>query len=116
MALDWTQGALAEGLVCYNSARFFEAHEHWESVWLCAEGNEKILLHGVIQVAIALCHHQRGNCKGAIALFAKAQKNFAQCPERYEGIAVARLLDEVEAWSCALAVNEAVMPPVPVVH
>lgn len=116
MALDWTQGALADGLVCYERAKYFEAHEHWESVWLRAEGIEKTLLHGVIQIAIALCHHQRGNRKGAIALFAKAQKNLAQCPEGYGGIAVARLRDEVAAWSRALAVNEAVMPPVPVVR
>ena len=116
MALDWTQGALAEGLICYDRAEFFEAHEHWESVWLRADGVEKTLLHGVIQVAIALCHHQRGNRKGAMALFAKAQKNLMRCPESFEGIAVARLREEVAAWSRALMMNEEAMPPIPVVR
>lgn len=113
MALDWTEEALAEGMACYGRAEFFEAHEYWESVWLRSEGLDKTLLHGVIQIAIALCHHQRGNSKGAIALFAKARRNLALCPANYAGIAVARLSQEAEAWSRALIANEVATPPVP---
>jgi Domain of unknown function (DUF309) len=32
MSLDWTHGDLSEGLRCFHSSAFFEAHEHWESV------------------------------------------------------------------------------------
>ena len=51
MSLDWTQGGLYEGLRCFHSSTFFEAHEHWESVWLAAQEPEKTLLQGLIQVA-----------------------------------------------------------------
>src|SRR6266849_11099605 len=51
MSLDWTQRDLHEGLRCFNSGAFFEAHEHWESVWLAAQEPEKTFLQGLIQVA-----------------------------------------------------------------
>ena len=44
MSLDWTQRDLREGLRCFHSGAFFEAHEHWESVWLAAQEPEKTLL------------------------------------------------------------------------
>src|SRR6266852_1643093 len=68
MSLDWTQGNLHEGLRCFNSGAFFEAHEHWESVWLTAQEPEKTFLQGIIQVAASFHHFQRGNCAGTISL------------------------------------------------
>jgi len=44
MSLDWTQGDLREGWCCFHSGAFFEAHEHWESVWLAAQEPEKTFL------------------------------------------------------------------------
>jgi len=51
MPLDWSQGNLQEGLRRFHSGAFFEAHEHWESVWLTAQGPEKTFLQALIQVA-----------------------------------------------------------------
>src|ERR1039457_1118333 len=34
MTLDWTRSELRKGLDCFDSGAFFEAHEHWELVWL----------------------------------------------------------------------------------
>src|SRR5690348_11981481 len=53
MSLDWTRGDLHGGLRCFHSGAFFEAHEHWESVWLAAQEPEKTFLQGLIQVAAA---------------------------------------------------------------
>ena len=44
MALDWSCGALAEGLRCYRNEEFFLAHEHWEAIWLHCEEPEKTFL------------------------------------------------------------------------
>ena len=68
MSLDWTHGDLFEGLRCFHSGAFFEAHEHWESVWLAAQEPEKTFLQGLIQVAASFHHFQRGNCAGTISL------------------------------------------------
>jgi len=46
MSLDWTQGDLHEGLRCFHSGAFFEAHEHWESVWLGAQEPERTFCRG----------------------------------------------------------------------
>jgi predicted metal-dependent hydrolase len=72
MSLDWNHGALLEGLRCFHSGAFFEAHEHWESVWLMTEEPEKTFLQGLIQVAAAFHHFQRGNCAGTISLLRSA--------------------------------------------
>ena len=58
MSLDWTQTDLREGLRCFHSGAFFEAHEHWESVWLAAQEPEKTFLQGLIQVAASFHHFQ----------------------------------------------------------
>ncbi len=68
MSLDWTRGNLQEGLRCFHSGAFFEAHEHWESVWLAAQEPEKTFLQGLIQVAASFHHFQRGNYAGTIAI------------------------------------------------
>jgi uncharacterized protein len=112
LALDWTRGALAEGLAYYARADFFEAHEQWESVWRKANGTEKTLLHGLIQLAVALCHHQRGNRKGTASLLEKSLRHLALCPDAYAGIDVARLCVELRAWHTSIATN-APEPPVP---
>ena len=53
MSLDWNLGGLHEGLRCFHSSAFFEAHEHWESVWLEAKEKEMTFLQGLIQVAVS---------------------------------------------------------------
>src|SRR5262249_30676711 len=37
LSLDWTRGDLHGGLRCFHSGSFFNADEHWESVWLTAQ-------------------------------------------------------------------------------
>ena len=65
MILNWTSGELREGLRCYHSGAFFEAHEHWELMWLSAPEPEKTFLQGLIQVAASFHHFQRKNLAGA---------------------------------------------------
>src|SRR5580693_6861673 len=72
MSLDWTHGELQKGLRCFHSGAFFEAHEHWESVWLAAQEPERTFLQGLIQVAASFHHFQRGNCAGTISLLRSA--------------------------------------------
>jgi uncharacterized protein len=57
-----------------HSGAFFQAHEHWESVWLGAQEPEKTFLQGLIQVAASFHHFQRGNCAGTIWLLRSALK------------------------------------------
>jgi uncharacterized protein len=98
MTLDWSSGALAEGLKCYRRGEFFEAHEHWELVWLkCAEP-EKTFLQSLIQVAAAFHHLGRGNRVGARSLLTRALARLERYPDRFAGVEVAELRAAVREW------------------
>jgi len=49
-----------EGIDHFNSRRFWEAHEAWETLWLEAESDLDQYLQGLIQIAAAYHHIQRG--------------------------------------------------------
>src|SRR5579864_6809553 len=111
--LDWTQGDLFEGLRCFHSGAFFEAHEHWETVWLAAQEPEKTFLQGLIQVAAAFYHLQRGNCAGAISLLRSALRRLDRYPEISAGVVVAPLRVAVRLWLEALEAGpQSSRPPV----
>jgi hypothetical protein len=102
MPLDWSSGALAEGLQCYRNEEFFLAHEHWESIWLTAEGPEKAFLQALIQIAAAFHHRQRGNPVGAASLLRAAARRLETYPDRYGDIAVTSLRESIGEWLQAL--------------
>jgi len=102
MPLDWSGGALAEGLRCYRNEEFFLAHEHWESVWLAAEGTEKTFLQALIQIAAAFHHRQRGNPAGMESLLRAALRRLDRYPDRYGDIAVTSLRESIGGWLQAL--------------
>ena len=102
MSLDWRSGALAEGLRCYRSAEYFEAHEHWESVWLRLDEPEKSFLQALIQVTAAFHHYYRGNRVGAASLLGRALRRLEVSPAQYEGICAGGVCEEVRAWLRAI--------------
>lgn len=114
MSLDWNHGALLEGLRCFHSGAFFEAHEHWESVWLMTEEPEKTFLQGLIQVAAAFHHFQRGNCAGTISLLRSALRRLDGYAPAFAGIAVEPLRTTIRLWLEALeTVSQSPPPPLP---
>ena len=56
------------GMDHFNSRRFWEAHEAWETLWLVAESDVDQFLQGLIQIAAAYHHIQRGTYRGAVRL------------------------------------------------
>lgn len=114
MSLDWTQGKLQEGLRCFHSGAFFEAHEHWESVWLAAQEPEKTFLQGLIQVAASFHHFQRGNHEGTNSLLRSALRRLDAYPEAFAGVAVTPLRAAIRSWLDALGTpTNSLLPPFP---
>lgn len=103
MNLDWSSGELAEGLRCYRSQEFFEAHEYWEIVWLRSQEPEKTFLQALIQITAAFHHLQRKNPVGATSLLQAALRRLDSYPAAFAGIEVAALRQEVSLWLRALA-------------
>ncbi len=106
MPLDWDIGALAEGLSCYRAEQFFEAHEHWESVWLLCTEPEKTFLQALIQVTAAFHHLRRGNRAGAVSLLNAAFRRLEFYPAVFAGLSVDALRCNVRAWLDAFACDE----------
>ncbi|MBZ5599857.1 MAG: DUF309 domain-containing protein [Acidobacteriia bacterium] len=100
------------GVDLFNSAEFFDAHEVLEDVWRAAPPAERKFLQGLIQVAVALHHHTRGNLVGARSLLQRAAKNLAGYPENFAGIQLRDLLGSLADWERALAEGKPA-PPLP---
>ena len=75
-----------EGLAHFNAREFWDAHESWETIWLEAESDVHVFLQGLIQLAAAYHHVQRGTYPGGLRLFDAALKKLETFPKRWCGI------------------------------
>lgn len=112
MHFDWTTGSLAEGLHCYRTQQFFEAHEYWEAVWLKLAEPEKSFLQSLVQISAAFHHLGRGNQVGAISLLTRALGRLDRSPAHFCGMNVERIRHETRHWLSALQQSNAELPPV----
>lgn len=110
-SFDWRGGSLAEGLLCYRHEQFFEAHEHWESVWLTLGEPEKSFLQALIQVSAAFHHLSRGNRQGALSLLRRSSRRLNGCASPYCCLDLALLRDQVREWISVLEVEQRERPP-----
>jgi predicted metal-dependent hydrolase len=78
--------SLARGIDLFNSRKYWEAHEAWERLWLVSDGDAKLFLQGLIQLAAAYHHVQRGTFRGAVRLLDAALEKLARVPEGYMGV------------------------------
>ena len=83
--------ALRLGVALWNDERYFEAHECLEFVWHAAPEVDREFWQGVIQVAVAGVHLQRGNLGGAVALFTRARERLVAYPDVHRGVDVDQL-------------------------
>ena len=100
------------GIALFNQARFFDAHEVLEDVWRPARGRRRRFLQALIQVAVALHHHSRGNLTGARSLLARGGNTLAPYPSVYAGLDLRRLRASLDAWRAALS-EDRPPPPLP---
>jgi predicted metal-dependent hydrolase len=90
------------GIELFNRAEFFDAHEVLEDVWREAPEPQRKFLQGLIQIAVALHHHSKGNMVGARSLLKRAAGNLSGYQENFGGIALPDLLGSISEWEAAL--------------
>ena len=95
-----------KGLEAFNSAHFYDAHEHWEEVWLETPNPDKMFLQGLIQVAAAFHHYSRANLKGTRNLLQAGLVKLDCFPEVHGGLEIAALREAVREWLAALHTGE----------
>ena len=95
-----------KGLDAFNSGHFYDAHEHWEEVWLETPNPDKIFLQGLIQVAAAFHHHSRANNLGCRNLLRAGLLKLDYFPEEHWGLAIEPLRASVRRWLAPLRAGD----------
>jgi uncharacterized protein len=85
------------GIDLFNRGDYFGAHDVWEIPWRAAADPDRALVHSLIQAAVALYHHGRGNPTGARRLASRGRAKAARCPPTHLGIDLTRFWNEVDA-------------------
>lgn len=73
--LSEDEALFARGAALFNNGEYFACHEVWEELWKRSAGERRAGIQGLIQVAAALLHAERGNRLGALSLYGKAIRN-----------------------------------------
>jgi hypothetical protein len=89
---------------CFNGERFYEAHDALEPRWLrVRDRTEGLFLKGLIQLAGAFVHVQKGRVGPARALLARARHHLAPFSASITPVAVPAVLALLEEWDDRLA-------------
>lgn len=88
---------LSDGIIFFNSGRYFEAHEAWEDLWRPTRGPLRLFYQGLVQAAVGLHHLGRGNMNGARAQLGKSLSKLEQYPAQFCGIDNAKLVADLRS-------------------
>jgi hypothetical protein len=89
---------------CFNRGAYYEAHDVLEALWLRERGGANDLYYkGLIQLAGAFVHLQKGRLRPSDALFRLAEGNLGRYGPRHERLDVAGVLGWIREWRDALA-------------
>ena len=101
-----TPAALVRGAALFDEGRFWEAHEAWEDAWLEEDGDVRLFLQGLIQVAAG--YHKATvqlQPNGCVKLLRSGLDKLELLPPEFLGVAlgrfvpaVVRTLEEARRW------------------
>lgn len=84
---------------CFNKGLFFEAHEVLEEIWLPQRNEANGLFYkGLIQLAGAFVHLQKGRLRPARALLDLARLNLERYRPSHERLDVNGVLEFIKEW------------------
>jgi uncharacterized protein len=101
---------LQEGLALIRSGAYFEAHEELEDEWREAPAEERDFLQGLVHVAVAWLHAERGNRNGCERQLEKAAQRLGPYAPAHRGVDVATVLEDVERARAAVATDDLRLP------
>ena len=88
----------------YNAGRHWHAHEVLEDLWRATGDPERrLFFQGVIQLAAAFVHAERGNMRGVQRLLAKSHAKLAAVPSPYLALDIEALLEAMADGRCRSA-------------
>jgi len=75
-----------KGVLLFNRAEYFEAHEVWEDLWHETAGPERRFIQGLIQAAVCVYHASNGNALGSRRLFHSGRRYMSGFAARHLGV------------------------------
>ena len=100
---DFIDSRYLEFFRLFAEEKFFQAHEVLEGLWLETKGGPQDFYQGLIQLAAALVHFQKGNLSGAKELLRTASDYLKPYEPHFQGVEVSRVLKDfrkfLEVWS-----------------
>jgi len=102
---------LARGLELIRAGAYFDAHEELEDEWRDAPSAERDFLQGLVHVAVAWHHAERGNRPGCERQLEKAARRLGPYAPAHRGVDVATVLAEVAGARARVASGSLALPP-----
>jgi predicted metal-dependent hydrolase len=88
--------SLERGLGLIRTRVYFEAHEELEDEWRDAPPEERDFLQGLVHVAVAWLHAERGNRNGCERQLVKAERRLGAYRPAHRGVDIDTVLEDVE--------------------
>jgi hypothetical protein len=117
--MDSEEGALRAdprleaAISLFNQGEWYACHDGFEELWHETQGPLRPLLQGVLQVAVARLHLERGNRRGATVLLGEGLGRLQRCGADDLDLDLAALRPVLQQWLSALqtdAPTEALPP------
>jgi predicted metal-dependent hydrolase len=86
-----------QALRLYERGAFFECHDMLEPLWLADRTGFRLFYQGLIQLAAAFVHWQRGEMRGILKLLQASRAKLSQFPPDTAGLDLPLLLADVAA-------------------
>jgi hypothetical protein len=102
--------ALQEGLELIRAGAYFEAHEELEDEWRDAAADERDFLQGLVHVAVAWLHAERGNHAGCERQLGKAARRLAAYRPAHRGVDVDDVLEQVAQARTLVGAGSVALP------
>ena len=85
-----------EGVALFNGARYWHAHEAWETLWRAAPDEERDFYQGLIKLAAGFLHLARRNRRGARNKLAEGVAQLRPYEPLHRGVGVTELVNKAK--------------------
>ena len=105
------EAGLERGLDLIRRGAYFAAHEELEDAWRAAPAEERDFFQGLVHFTVAWYQAGRGNRVGCERQLEKATRRLGPYAPEHRGVAVASVLEQVEAAAGIVAGGSLALPP-----
>lgn len=104
-----------EAVALFNAGQWYAAHDGFEELWHETAGPLRPVLQGILQLAVAQLHLERGNHRGATILTGEGLGRLRSAPECSLGLDLAAVRASAMSWLQVLQqqapVDPGALPP-----